>query len=62
VREFVDQYLAQHELRKRTLRGFRQEGIEIPLPQRIVHVRDGDGGRMGPTVAWGTAVRWEAVP
>jgi small-conductance mechanosensitive channel len=41
VREFVDQYLAQHELRKRIFRRFRGEGIEIPFPQRVVHLRDG---------------------
>ena len=40
VSEFVDQYLAQHELRKRILRRFRVEGIEIPFPQRVVHVHD----------------------
>ncbi len=44
VREFVDQYLAQHELRKRIFRRFHQEGIEFPLPQHVVHVRGGDGG------------------
>jgi small-conductance mechanosensitive channel len=44
VREFVDQYLAQHELRKRIFRRFHQEGIEIPFPQRVVHVRNGNGG------------------
>lgn len=38
VREFVDQYLVQHELRKRILRRFRAEGIEIPFPQRTVHL------------------------
>jgi small-conductance mechanosensitive channel len=43
VREFVDQYLAQHELRKRIFKRFRSEGIEIPFPQRVVHVRDGRG-------------------
>lgn len=49
VREFVDQYLAQHELRKRIFRRFQQEGIEIPFPQRVIHVRDGgDGGRPAP--------------
>jgi small-conductance mechanosensitive channel len=41
VREFTDQYLAQHELRKRILQRFRQEGIDIPYPQRTVHVSDG---------------------
>jgi small-conductance mechanosensitive channel len=39
VSEFVDQYLAQHELRKRIFRRFRNEGIEIPYPMRTLHVR-----------------------
>ncbi|MGH7389444.1 MAG: mechanosensitive ion channel family protein [Candidatus Rokuibacteriota bacterium] len=39
VATFVDQYLAQHELRKRILRRFRQEGIEIPYPVRTVQLR-----------------------
>jgi small-conductance mechanosensitive channel len=39
VREFTDQYLAQHELRKRILKRFREEGIEIPFPQRTVYLR-----------------------
>lgn len=39
VREFVDQYLAQHELRKRIFRRFREEGIEIPFPIRTVYLR-----------------------
>lgn len=39
VREFVDQYLVQHELRKRIFARFRQEGIEIPFPIRTVHLR-----------------------
>jgi len=42
VREFVDQYLVQHELRHRILARFRQEGIEIPFPQRTVHLRQDD--------------------
>jgi small-conductance mechanosensitive channel len=40
VREFVDQYLAQHELRKRIFRRLRTENIEIPFPQRTVHIRE----------------------
>jgi len=40
VREFVDQYLVQHELRKRIFARFRAEGIEIPYPQRTVYVRE----------------------
>jgi small-conductance mechanosensitive channel len=39
VREFADQYIAQHELRKRIFKRFQQEGIEIPFPQRTVHLR-----------------------
>jgi small-conductance mechanosensitive channel len=39
VSEFVDQYLAQHELRKSIFRRFREEGIEIPFPQRTIHIR-----------------------
>ena len=51
VREFVDQYLAQHELRKRIFRRFREEGIEIPYPQRVVHVLNGDGGHRAPATS-----------
>ena len=40
VREFVDQYLAQHELRKRIFKRFREEGIEIPFPHRTVYLRE----------------------
>ncbi|MEW6738605.1 MAG: mechanosensitive ion channel family protein [Nitrospirota bacterium] len=40
VREFVDQYLAQHELRKRIFRRFQEEGIEIPFPHRTVYLRE----------------------
>ena len=39
VKEFTDQYLAQHELRKRIFKRFKEEGIEIPFPQRTVHLR-----------------------
>ncbi|MFA5353565.1 MAG: mechanosensitive ion channel family protein [Thermodesulfovibrionales bacterium] len=40
VREVVDQYLAQHELRKRIFARFRKEGIEIPFPHRTVYLRE----------------------
>jgi len=40
VSEFVDQYLAQHELRKRIFRRFKEEGIEIPFPHRTVYMRE----------------------
>ena len=43
VREFVDQYLVQHELRKRIFRRFRQEGIEIPFPIRTVYLKKESG-------------------
>lgn len=39
VATFVDQYGVQHELRKRILRRFRAEGIEIPYPARTVELR-----------------------
>jgi len=43
VREFVDQYEVQHELRHRIFERFKKEGIEIPFPQRTVHLRtEGD--------------------
>lgn len=38
IGEFVDQYLVQHELRKRIFKRFKKEGIEIPFPQRTVHI------------------------
>lgn len=44
VASFVDQYLAQHELRKRILRRFRGEGIEIPFPVRTVELRGARNG------------------
>lgn len=43
VQEFVDQYLVQHELRKRIFRRFRAANIEIPFPIRTVYFRNGDG-------------------
>ncbi|OYW09118.1 MAG: hypothetical protein B7X34_07355, partial [Acidobacteriia bacterium 12-62-4] len=39
VAEFVDQYLVQHEMRKRIFKRFRQERIEIPFPIRTVHLK-----------------------
>jgi small-conductance mechanosensitive channel len=38
VSEFSDQFGVRFELRKRILRRFRQEGIEIPFPTRTVHL------------------------
>ncbi|MEK6689777.1 MAG: mechanosensitive ion channel family protein [Nitrospirota bacterium] len=40
VKEFVDQYLAQHELRKRIFKRFGEEGIDIPFPHRTVYMRE----------------------
>ena len=45
VARFVDQYPVQDELRKRILRRFRAEGIEIPYPTRVLHVREGNAVR-----------------
>jgi len=38
IAEFSAQYNIRHELRKRILRRFRQEGIKIPFPTRTVHL------------------------
>src|SRR3990167_8947075 len=43
VATFVDQYVVQHELRKRILRRFRAEGIEIPFTIRTVELRPPGG-------------------
>ncbi len=40
LREFTDQGAAQHELRKRVFKRLREEGIEIPFPQRRVYLRE----------------------
>lgn len=42
VAEFVDQYLVQHELRKRIWKRFRAERIEMPYPTRTVYLRQGE--------------------
>lgn len=38
VKEFVDQYYVQHELRKRIFRRFKKEGIEISLPIKKIYM------------------------
>lgn len=38
-REFVDQHIIRHEYIKRLHARFHREGIEIPFPQRTVHLR-----------------------
>ena len=42
VSEYVDQYLVQHELRKRIFKRFRKEGIEIPFPIRTIYLKQTD--------------------
>ncbi|HEY8461392.1 MAG TPA: mechanosensitive ion channel family protein, partial [Blastocatellia bacterium] len=40
AREFTDQYLIKHEFIKRLHERYRQEGVEIPLPARTVHIKE----------------------
>jgi small-conductance mechanosensitive channel len=42
VAEFASQFGVRNELKRRILRRFRQEGIEIPYPTRIVHLEKPD--------------------
>ena len=44
VAEFTDQYLVQHEMRKRILKRFKKEGIEIPFPTRTVYLKGQPSG------------------
>ena len=39
VASYVDQYLVQHELRKRIFERFKAEGIEFPFPTRTIHIK-----------------------
>ncbi len=50
VAEFVDQYLVQHELRKRIFRRFKAEGITIPFPIRTIELK-GEGAPLLEEVA-----------
>jgi len=45
VKSFTDQFLVQHELRKRILRRFRAEGIQVPV--RALEIRRADTEREG---------------
>jgi small-conductance mechanosensitive channel len=36
LRQFVDQFLVQSELRKRVLKRFAEEGVEMPFPVRTI--------------------------
>ncbi len=47
VKEFVDQYYVQHQLRKRILKRFREEGIEIPFPIRTVRMERNKSNLVG---------------
>lgn len=38
VKEYADQFPVQSELRKLIFKRFKEEGIEIPFPQRVVHI------------------------
>ena len=38
VEQFVDRYIVTHEFVKRLQRGYADAGIEIPFPQRVVHL------------------------
>jgi small-conductance mechanosensitive channel len=40
VDDFVSQYLAQHELRKRIFARFQREGIKIPFPTRTLYMEN----------------------
>lgn len=48
IREFTDQFLVQHELRKRIFRRFKEEGVEIPLPHRLVYLRQNGDTNLFP--------------
>ncbi len=37
----LKQWEVGRELRRRILAGFKSSGIEIPFPQRVVHMRSG---------------------
>jgi small-conductance mechanosensitive channel len=40
VEEFADQFRVRHELRKRILKRFLAEKIEMPFPTRTVYLRE----------------------
>ena len=47
----ADQWSAAGDLRKRLLVAFRQHGIQIPRPQRVVLARDPSAGALTPDLA-----------
>ncbi len=48
ARDYLEQYLIQHELNKRIFKRFKQEGIEIPFPTSTVHIRNQQQERPQP--------------
>jgi len=46
-KSFTDQFLMQHELRKRILRRFAAEGVRIPVQVRGVELRAAGGAATG---------------
>lgn len=40
IGEVTDQFIVQNELRKRIFKRFKEEGIEIPFPQRVVWLKN----------------------
>jgi len=47
VKSFTDQFLVQHELRRRILRRLGAEGVRIPVQIRWVELRSAEGGGRG---------------
>jgi small-conductance mechanosensitive channel len=46
VKKFVDQYGVQNEVRRRIIKRFKEEGIEVPFPARTIYMKEApdDGG------------------
>lgn len=42
ISEVTNQFIVQSELRKRIFRRFREEGVEIPFPQRVVWLKNNE--------------------
>lgn len=51
VAEFSNQYGVRHELRKRILKRFREEGIDMPFPTRTVFMQSAAAARSSAEVA-----------
>jgi MscS family membrane protein len=45
VENLSEQWMVAGEIREGILMRFRKEGIEIPFPQRVLHIPDGEEGR-----------------